>query len=956
MASQPIPFWTNFTAGQIDEILDGRVDLAKYNNGVRVMHNVLPFQQGGAKGRPGTRYVTLAKYVGKKVCLIPFSFSVHQNYVLEVGHLYIRIFTEDGQLVSGSGPELISNNQFNVNLSDWLNPTVNPGASVNWDWSQRARFQQTTTESTASFSVLQQGFATTPGTRYRLSFEVSVGTLTMDVGTSAGLANTLAHENFEPRPVPYVREFVASAGTSYVEFYLASPNPAVAYLDNVSCKVASTPIEIATPYNESELFELKYTQSADVLYITHPNHPQKQLNRQTASTWTLTDFVGNPPATVEGGLSHGSSLTLSATSGTGITVEANLPTFLEADVGRTISGKAGEVLITDYIDADTVSGDVIIPPTGNTLAPDEWVMGGSPGTGVTPSATGPVGAIIDLVFDDDALRSAPDGGKYLLLWDGVVRLNNISSAVTATAQVISVLSSTAKAIAGNWTLEVTAWDANQGFPRTVGFYDQRLFFAGSDSAPDTLLASKTGRFNNFGRGANDDAALKYVLSAGQVNMIEWIMSGRDLIVGTSGAEFKVTGGINEPLTPSNVLAKPETAWGSASIMPCRVDRAVVFVQLGGKVLRAISYNFDVDGYVASDLTLLAPSIGKSGIVQVTFEKLPVPTIYGIRNDGTLIALVYDPGQDVAAWSEHTTGGDFESVCSIIDPTGTKGRTWVSVKRTIGGLDYRYIEYFDQAELINEEHPLTGVDSALSYDGTNNLAAINFPDIVGVPIPGAVGAGITTRVVATAAQTFRAGDVGKEIVQIGGTGRAIITEFTDSQTVVVRTTTSFPHPGPYDRGQWGLAVNKVLGLEHLEGHTVAVKGDGAAYGSYVVGAGQVNLIGPHALKIDVGLPYIPMITTLRPGVNIRNGNSVFLTKGYNKLYIFFKDTLGATVNDLPLEFRSSEDLMDEAPPLTTAIVDATEFGYDSNARITIKQPQPLPFMVLAIAGKLNVGDE
>jgi hypothetical protein len=955
MASQPIPFWTNFTAGQIDEILDGRVDLAKYNNGVRVLRDTMPFQQGGAKGRPGTRFVTEAKYRDSKVCLIPFSFSVHQNYVLEFGHLYLRIFTEGGQLVSASGSELLTNGEFNANLAGWTNPTVNPGASVTWHSSQRALFQQTTSESSPSHSVLQQGVPTTPGVTYQLTFTVSTGTLTMNVGTSAGAANTLGHENYDPRPVPYVKEFVASASTSYIEFFLRSQSPALSYLDNVSVKVASTPIEVSTPYNASELFQIKYVQSADVLYLTHPNHPTKQLNRQTSATWTLTDFVGSPPSTVEGELSFGTNLTLSATSGIGITIEASGATFIAGDVGRTILGKAGEILITSITDSDTAVGDVLVSPTGNTLAADEWTMGGSPGVGLTPSATGPVGAIINLTFASPALRSGPDTGKYVVLWGGVARINNVLSETSATAQVLSVLSSTAQAIAGNWTLESPSWDSARGFPRTAGFYDQRFFLAGANSEPDTLIGSKTGRFTNFARGTNDDDALKYVLSAGQVNMIEWIVASRDLLVGTSGAEFKVSGGVNEPLTPSNVFAKPETYWGSESIMPARVDRSVIFVQLGGNTLRAMSYNFDVDGYVASDLMLLAPGIGSPGIVQVTFEKLPIPTIYAVRSDGVIISLVYDPGQEVVAWSEHHTDGEFESACSILDPTRKKGRTWVSVKRTIDGVVHRYIEYFDQSEIISEPHPLTGLDSALSYDGTNWLAAIDF-DIVTEPPGGAIGAGVTVNVIADETQVFTAGDIGKEIVQIGGSGRAIITAFVDSQTVTVKTTSIFPHTGPYPRGLWGKAVNRLVGLEHLEGKTVHVKGDGAAYGSYVVSSGQITLIGPHALVIDVGLLYVPTITTLRPGVNIPGGNSVFLTKGYNQIYIFFKDTLGATVNDLPLEFRSSEDLMDEAPPLTTDIIDVTEFGYDSDARITIKQPQPLPFMVLAIAGKLNVGDE
>jgi hypothetical protein len=48
---------TNFTAGELSPLLDGRTDLSRYFNGCRVLENMLVYPQGGAMRRPGSYYV-----------------------------------------------------------------------------------------------------------------------------------------------------------------------------------------------------------------------------------------------------------------------------------------------------------------------------------------------------------------------------------------------------------------------------------------------------------------------------------------------------------------------------------------------------------------------------------------------------------------------------------------------------------------------------------------------------------------------------------------------------------------------------------------------------------------------------------------------------------------------------------------------------------------------------------
>ena len=99
------------------------------------------------------------------------------------------------------------------------------------------------------------------------------------------------------------------------------------YKDKGQVQSGGSAVEISTPYLEAELFDLKFAQSADVLYICHPNHEVEKLSRTSHTSWTLADVdftkgpmqdanttttTLNPGATAVG---TGVSLAASATTG-----------------------------------------------------------------------------------------------------------------------------------------------------------------------------------------------------------------------------------------------------------------------------------------------------------------------------------------------------------------------------------------------------------------------------------------------------------------------------------------------------------------------------------------------------------------------------------------------------------------------------------------------------------------
>ena len=96
------PLRSSFNAGELSPLLDGRVDVAKYANGCRVMENFIPTVQGPAVRRAGMRYVSEVKSSSNRSWLAKFEFSTSQAYVLEFGDYYLRFYTNHAQLSCGT--------------------------------------------------------------------------------------------------------------------------------------------------------------------------------------------------------------------------------------------------------------------------------------------------------------------------------------------------------------------------------------------------------------------------------------------------------------------------------------------------------------------------------------------------------------------------------------------------------------------------------------------------------------------------------------------------------------------------------------------------------------------------------------------------------------------------------------------------------------------------------------
>lgn len=98
---QIVSLQNDFTSGEMDPKLRARSDIDQYRSGLAKATNVTVQPQGGAKRRPGTRYVAaLPSDAAQGVRMIPFEFSTTTSYMLVFtpGRMYVF---KDGALVTG---------------------------------------------------------------------------------------------------------------------------------------------------------------------------------------------------------------------------------------------------------------------------------------------------------------------------------------------------------------------------------------------------------------------------------------------------------------------------------------------------------------------------------------------------------------------------------------------------------------------------------------------------------------------------------------------------------------------------------------------------------------------------------------------------------------------------------------------------------------------------------------
>ena len=144
------------------------------------------------------------------------------------------------------------------------------------------------------------------------------------------------------------------------------------------------------------------------------------------------------------------------------------------------------------------------------------------------------------------------------------------------------------------------------------------------------------------------------------------------------------------ITPGNINLSFQGSNPVSDIPPLKVNNFALFVQEKGNQVRTLGYSFAENAFIGQDITTTANHLLKfNTISRWCYQEVPYSCIWMIRDDGKMIALTFNPEQQIAAWHWHETQGTYEAVCCITE--NGLDVVYMVVNRTIGGVNRRCIE-------------------------------------------------------------------------------------------------------------------------------------------------------------------------------------------------------------------------------------------------------------------------
>lgn len=512
--------------------------------------------------------------------------------------------------------------------------------------------------------------------------------------------------------------YMLEVGHTYIRFYR----------NGARIESGGTPVEVVTPYQEGDLPNIDVRQSADVMYFFHAGYATQKLERYGETLWRFRAVTWAPAPSQEFGARPVATLTPAQTSCsvaiamTGMPVAPATGVFVAADVGREILVTGGanagaRAQITGYTNACEVLALITESFVTTAATPaGQWKITASPMTGAVPAAKAPVGLATTLTLDADGWRGGINGfgtdsdcGRFAVVNGGMFEITAVTTSKIAAVTIRGEANATTKAEKDTWSLEEALWSALNGYAESATFFEGRLW----PVSGFTLAGSKTGDYENFGVGVLADDAVVFAMQ--DVNRIRWIVAGRALLLGSTGAEHAASGGAGDVITTSNIQVTPQTNYGSAGVSPVQVGQVVLFVTRSKRKLRELVFQFEIDGYVAPDLLLLADHLTADATIEdLAYQAEPDSTIWLVRSDGVACTCAYLREQNVVAWARQVTQGVIESLATV-PSTGGDEVYWI-VKRTVNGATKRFVEWIPSIQDAPGFYGPLNTDCTVVYDG------------------------------------------------------------------------------------------------------------------------------------------------------------------------------------------------------------------------------------------------
>jgi|7_EtaG_2_1085326.scaffolds.fasta_scaffold00940_7 hypothetical protein len=909
----------SFSAGELSSRMEGRTDFQKYFSGCTRLENFVVLPHGPATRRPGTYFVSEIKTSANKTRLIPFEFSTEQTYVLEFGNQYIRFFKDNGQITEGDKT---------ITAITKANPAVVTSSSHGY--------------SNGDFITITSvvGMTEVNGKTFKVADKTT---------------NTFELQNVDGTDID------SSSYTTYS-----------------SAGTANKIYQITTNYTTAQLFDLKFAQSADTMYICHSSHEVSKLTRTGHTSWTLSevDFAetgpymdANTTATTITPASSGTgtSVNFTASAITGINGGVGWAT---TDVGRILKFNSGEAVITGRTNT-TVVVCTITKAFANTDATASWQLGSFSDTTGHPSCVS--------FFEQRLVFASTTDQPQTLFFSKSGDYENMTSGTNADDAMVYTIASNQvnaiKSLKATRTLicmttggeyAVSSGSAQDAItPTNINIRKQSNYgSAGVDALSignATIFLQRAKRkirelaynFDTDGYQAPDMTILsEHITESGITQMdyqqepysVVWCVRTDGVLAGLTYNRLEqvvawhrhIFGGKSD--TTKNIIQQ-QISFTSNSTIVSTTNNTITLTSHGLSTGDPVYYYAGSNAIGGLNNSNLYYTIASDS------NTIKLATTSANATAGTAISFTSAPSSDTTQYIYQGVNIQTDMIYSsshglqsgeiiYYDNTGTS-ITGLSenTKYYVGKVDDNQFQLYAKSNLLTPvnltaAHTSEQTDNILKHAEVESVAIINGDsdeDQVWVIVKRWINGAVRRYV-----EYFTPFDFSKDLTEF---------HYVDSGLAYS-----------------GNSTTSLSGLDHLEGETVAIIGDGAAQNNKTVSSGAVT-IDTSSEEAKIGLLYSSDLQTMRLDEGYTETTQT-KTKRIYDLSVRFHETVGASVgpnidNLTAIDFRDSSASMNLPVPLFTGDK-FIEFDsdYGTEGLVYVQQPQALPMTILGIYPRLE----
>ena len=666
--------YNKFNRGEVSQLALSRDDVSKVNNSCELMSNFVPLRLGAMQFRPGTEYINL---INSETYLVPFVAGINDKAIIEFTNNKIRLWVDDEVVTRNSVGSTITNPDFGADISGWTDDS-GAGSSTSHDFNGHANL----TGSGSTSAVLYQTI-TVSGGDINAEHGIDIAIQQSNVLVKIGLDGVGSDEIFSGILGVGLHSLLITPSSDFT-VTLSNSEKYRALVNRVDIESAGE-LSFFTLIDTDELSTIRYTQSADVVFITHDTGRIYKVERRGKRSWSLVEF------TFENGpfdKINTTDISIAADEQSGdVTLTASAGHFKIEHIGALFKlGSAGQQVSAVITADDTGTNSIRVAGVGSDR---EFIVDTSGDAQTTTLQR----SVDDLIWVDVRLFDAASGHNesfndgidnaiyfyrlYVKLGDyvggtGILALSYSGGSIEGVGRVTEYISSTsvvAQALVEFGSVESTKdwyesqWSDVAGYPSSNTLYEGRLWFAGKGN----LWGSVSDEFSSFDRDIEGDSASIFrTIGFGPVETVHWLGESTRLIMGVATDEISIrSSSFGEILTPTNTNLKSGSSQGSAPISPIRIDDLIYYVQRSGVKMMELEYALGSDNHKGRDLMMLNQDICIEGIKRIAVVRQPETRIIVILNDGTARIYLFDHSENVAAWSRFDTlDGLIEDVVTL----------------------------------------------------------------------------------------------------------------------------------------------------------------------------------------------------------------------------------------------------------------------------------------------------